>query len=48
MGKYECRRCGEKYEITTDEGFAKIAEIQGYQCPASIPGVGHWLRRVFE
>ena len=31
---------------TECEDFQEIAEIQGYQCPAAIPGVGHWMRAV--
>lgn len=41
--EYECRRCGMKIEC---EDFAEIAEVQGYQCPAAIPGVGHWMGAV--
>jgi len=25
------------------ETFQEVAEIQGFQCPAAIPGIGHWL-----
>ena len=28
------------------ETFEEVAEIQGYQCPAAISGVGHWLGNV--
>jgi hypothetical protein len=39
----KCRRCGLEVEC---EGFQEIAEIQGYQCPGAIPGVGHWMRAI--
>ena len=42
--KMKCRRCGMEVEITMEEGFSRIAEIQGYQCPAAVAGVGHWLK----
>ena len=41
--KMECRRCGIKKECET---FAEVAEIQGYQCPAAVSGVGHWMRAI--
>ena len=43
----KCRRCGLEVEIDPgEEGFPRITEIQGYQCPAAIPGIGHWLKAV--
>ena len=41
--KMKCRRCSLEVEV---EDFAEIAEIQGFQCPAAIPGTGHWLLAV--
>jgi len=42
----KCRRCDLEIEITMEEGFARITEIQGYQCPAAVQGIGHWLKKI--
>ena len=44
--KMKCRRCDLEIEITMEEGFARITEIQGYQCPAAVQGIGHWLKKI--
>ena len=41
--KMKCRRCSLEVEVAD---FAEIAEIQGYQCPAAVGFMGHWLQAV--
>lgn len=41
--KMICRRC--KLEVEVGE-MMDIEIIQGYQCPAAVQGIGHWLKAV--